>query len=109
MATNFVQDGKRMTVTLGATLATGAGLLVGLTFGVVLSGGGSGDITELGIEGVWTLPKLSTDDVAQGVLLYWDDTNKRLTVTASGNTLVAKAWEAAGNGVTKVKAKLLNT
>jgi predicted RecA/RadA family phage recombinase len=109
MAKTFIQDGTRMTVTLGATLATGAGLLVGATFGVVLSGGVSGDIVELGIEGVWEINKLSTDVVAQGVLLYWDDTNKRLTVTASGNTLVAKAWEAAGNGVLTVKAKLLNT
>lgn len=109
MATNFVQNGTRLPVTLAATLASGAGLLVGATFGVAQQGGVSGDEIELAVEGVWTLPKLSTDVVAKGVLLYWDDTNKRLTVTASGNTLVAKAWAAAGNGVTTVPAKLLNT
>lgn len=109
MAKNFIQKGERLTVTLGATLATGAGLLVGATFGVLLTGGVNTDVVEMAVEGVWELPKLSTDVVAAGVLLYWDDTNKRLTVTSSGNTLVAKAWAAAGNPSATCLAKLLNT
>jgi len=107
MAKNYIQAGTRMPVVLGATLASGAGLLVGATFGVAQQNGVSGDSIEIATEGVWELPKLSTDVVAQGVLLYWDDTNKRLTVTATANTLVAKAWAAAGNGVATVLAKLL--
>jgi predicted RecA/RadA family phage recombinase len=38
--------------------------------------------------GVFNLPKLSTDVVAEGAALYWDVTNKRMTVTATNNTLI---------------------
>lgn len=57
-------------------------------------------------DGVHTLPKLSTDVVAQGVQLYWDNTNLRLTLTSAGNTKAGVAWAAAGNGVTTVRCKI---
>ena len=40
--------------------------------------------------------------VAQGALLYWDNTNKRLTTTATGNTLAGYATAAAGAGMSTV-------
>jgi predicted RecA/RadA family phage recombinase len=44
--------------------------------------------------------------VTQGAALYWDNTNSRLTTTASGNTYAGYAFAAAGNGVTTVNIKL---
>ena len=58
------------------------------------------------VEGVFTVTKLGTDTVAAGALLYWDNTNKRLTTTASGNTLSGFAVAAAGSGVTAVNIKI---
>ena len=46
------------------------------------------------------------DMVAQGALLYWDATNKRLTTTASGNTLAGYAAAPAGNGAVTVALAL---
>ena len=49
---------------------------------------------------------VKTETVAAGALLYWDNTNKRLTTTASGNTLAGFAVAAAGSGVTTVQIRL---
>ncbi len=45
--------------------------------------------------------------IAVGDVLYWDDTNKRLTKTATDNTKVAVATEASADGVATVVAKII--
>lgn len=60
----------------------------------------------LRIEGVINAPKLSTDVVAIGDILYWDAGNSRCTKTASTHKIIGKAVEAAGSGVTDVDVKL---
>ena len=60
----------------------------------------------LRIEGVITAPKLSTDVVAIGNVLYWDATNSRCTTTASTHNIIGKAVSVAGSGATSVDVKL---
>lgn len=60
----------------------------------------------LRIEGVITAPKLSTDDVGIGDVLYWDAGNSRCTLTASTHKIIGKAVSDAGSGVTSVDVKL---
>lgn len=103
---NKIQDGKVLTLTAPYQRNAGEAALVGKIFGVAVNTVASGVEGEFETEGVFDLTKLTTDDVAQGVDLYWDNTNKRLTVTATGNTLVAKAVKAAGTSATTVLAKL---
>lgn len=38
------------------------------------------------IDGVVTLPKASALAIAEGAICYWDNTNKCITTTATGNT-----------------------
>ena len=104
--TNYIQDGTKIDFTAGADTAAGAGVLIGVRVGVACNAVLNGAVGVAAMSGVFTLPKLSTDVVAIGVLLYWDNTNKRLTVTSSGNTLAGYAFEAAGSGVATVKIKL---
>lgn len=106
MAKNFIQPGKVLDVTLAATITSGSGLLVGKRLGVALGDGASGDTISVQVEGVFNLPKLGTDVVAQGDVLYWDNTNKRLTTTATSNTQAGYAAAAAGNGATTVDIAL---
>ena len=96
-----------MTITAGATITSGDGVLVGNVFGVALGSGVSGDKIVLATEGVFILPK-ATGAISQGAKLYWDGTSKVLTTTASGNTLVALAWKAAISGAATVEAALYN-
>lgn len=103
---NFVQNGDRIQFVAGAATASGAGVKIGVRVGVAVGDVANGATGVAAMEGVFTLPKLSTDVVAIGVLLYWDDTNKRLTVTASGNTQAGYAQSAAGGTVSTVDIML---
>jgi predicted RecA/RadA family phage recombinase len=106
MAKNYIQPGEVLDVTLSATITSGSGLLVSKRLGVALTDGASGDTIAVQVKGVFNLPKLSTDVVAQGDLLYWDNTNHRLTTTSTSNTLAGYATAAAGSGVTTVNIAL---
>ena len=99
---NLIEKGDRLVFTVGADTASGAGVLVGKRLGVASSAISNGAAGVLAMEGVFNLPKLSTDVIAQGALLYWDDTNKRLTSTSTSNTLAGYAQDASGNGVATV-------
>lgn len=104
---NYITSGETITVTLAATIASGAGLLTGALFGVAKCAGVSGDQVAIALEGVFELPK-ATGAVALGAKVYWDDTNKNITTTSSGNTLVGYCWEAVISGATLIKVKLIN-
>lgn len=101
---NYIMDGERLTYAnaSGSTISAGTMVLVTAKVGVAPADIANGDSGVLAMEGVYNITKLGTDVVAQGALLYWDNTNKRLTVTSSGNTLAGFAFAAAGNGVTSV-------
>lgn len=108
MANNYVQEGDVINYTnaSGSTITSGSGVLVGAWLGVALADIANTKTGSVQIANVFTLPKLGTDTVAQGAALYWDNTNKRLTTTASGNTLAGRAAAAAGSGVTTVQIRL---
>lgn len=107
MATNYVMSGDVLDYTAsGAAVASGAVVKTGVRIGVALADIADGDTGAVRVRGVFTIAKLSTDVVAQGDLLYWDDTNDRLTTTATSNTLAGYAAAAAGNGTTTVQISL---
>ena len=103
---NYVQPGKTITVAAPYARLSGDALKKGSLFGVCATDAANGAEVEIMTEGVFDLGKLATDVVAQGDPLYWDDTNKRLTITASANTLVGAALLAAGNGAATVRIRL---
>lgn len=107
---NFVQEGHVIDFpnTSGATIASGAAVLMGTRIGVAVGDIANNDTGPVRVTGVHTIAKLGTDVVALGAALYWDNTNKRLTTTASGNTYAGWATGAAGNGVTTVNIKINN-
>ena len=108
MANNYVQEGDVIDYAnaSGSTITSGTPVLIGARLGVALADIANGATGSVQVEGVFTVPKLGTDVVAAGALLYWDNTNKRLTTTASGNTLSGFAVAAAGSGVTAVNIKI---
>lgn len=106
MTTKFVQPGEVIDYTAGANKTSGQPVLIGVRLGVCLADIANGATGPVAVSGVYTVTKLSTDVVAQGAALYWDNTNSRLTTTASGNTLAGYAFAAAGNGATSVNIKL---
>lgn len=103
---NFVSQGLTIDHTPAATRAAGAGTLIGTRIGVAVNDVAASTPGVFSMAGVHTLPKLSTDVMAQGALVYWDNTNLRLTVTSAGNTLAGYAFAAAGNGDTTVQCAI---
>lgn len=106
---NYVQPGDTVTVTAPYALQPGDGALVGVLFGVACGAYANGAVdAELRTEGVFDLTALSTD-TASGtafVAAYWDNTNKRITVSSAGNTKVGVIVAAKANGATTARVRL---
>lgn len=107
MAKNFHGAGDVLPFVAAAALTSGQGLLLEDTFGVVAGAYASGADAQLELVGVWELPKKTADVLAAGDKVYWDDTNKEITLTATSNKLVGFAWEAADGSVSLVKVRLI--
>jgi len=103
---NYIQDGKTISFTPTAAVASGEVVLLGAMIAVSV-GTIEANTEGTGVtEGVFELPKKSTDALVIGALVYWDNTAKEITSLATGNTLVGKAWQAAGNGKATVWVKI---
>lgn len=106
MATNFVQEGKSLNYTpSGSDVASGDFVLIGAIGGVAKTDIADGKTGAVHVCGVFSVPKAS-GAVTQGAKLYWDSTNSVLTTTASGNTIVGVAAEAAASGDANVRILL---
>lgn len=95
---NFKQKGDVLTFAAPYAVASGAGFLVGSIFAVATNAAASGASVEGLTEGVVELTALSTDTTTVGAKVYWDNTNKRITTTSAGNTLVGVAMNAKTSG-----------
>lgn len=74
--------------------AVDTGMLIGAIFGIAtaaITNGGKGVIRTRGMFNTSNL--LASEAWTEGQDLYWDNTNKRLTTTSSGNTKCGYAAE----------------
>ena len=106
MTTKYVMSGDVIDYVAGSAISSGQVLLIGARVGVALAAIANGATGAVRMQGIFTIAKLTTDVVTQGALLYWDNTNNRMTLTSAGNTLAGYATKAAGNGVTTVEINL---
>ncbi len=95
---NFVQEGETLTLTAPYAVTSGLGALVGSIFGVAVGDVANGAEGEFKVEGVFDLVKAASQAWTVGAKVYWDNTNKVCTTTASGNTLIGVAVVAVGSG-----------
>ena len=103
---NFKQVGDHMDYTPTADVASGAMVLVGTKVGIAIADIPANTTGALRMTGVASYAKKAADAPAQGAALYWDNTAKNLTVTASGNTYAGFAFAAAAGAATTVDIKL---
>jgi predicted RecA/RadA family phage recombinase len=93
---NFVGVGNTLTITAGADIASGAGVLVGSLFGVAAGAIANGAEGVINLTGVYDLPKVGSQAWTVGALVYW--TGTACTTTASTNKLIGVAVAAVGSG-----------
>lgn len=106
---NFVQDGAVVSALAPYALTSGQMALVGQLLGVAVADAANGAAVELQTVGVFEITALSTDTGAVGALIYWDNTNRRLTTTATSNELVGCLLRAKANGETTALVRLNGT
>ena len=95
---NYIQPGNTVTLIAPYDVTSGSGLLVGSIFGVASGDALSGEEVETALVGVFDLAKTASQAWIAGDKVYWDDTNKVVTKTATGNTLIGAAVAAVAGG-----------
>ena len=94
---NYIQPGDVLTLTAPYDVASGGGALVGSIFGVATGAVASGARGEFKTSGVFELTKTSAQAWTEGAKIYWDNTAKACTTTATDNTLIGCATAPAAN------------
>lgn len=108
MATNYVQEGEVLALVAPYNRTAGQAALVGSLFGVALTDVSSGASASFAMCGVWTLAKVEAQAWATvGLPIYWDNSDKLLTTTSSGNTLVGYNVATAANPSTTGTIRLI--
>lgn len=101
MATNYNSEGDFLTVTAPRALASGAGVQIGVAFGIAQQAAANGAQVVIATRGVHTLPKVSAQAWTAGAAIYWDDDAAggavATTATTAGNVLIGVAAAAAAN------------
>ena len=95
---NFVQPGANLTLPAPYARASGEGALIGSIFGVASVDVANGVDAVFVTEGVFDLAKAASQAWTVGAKVYWDNTAKNCTTTASANTLIGVATAAAASG-----------
>lgn len=94
----YIQRGE--TVRLAAPYARSAWQMakIGSLIAVATVNAAEAEQIEFALEGVFELTKVGSEAWSVGDKVYWDDSNKRLTKTAAGNTFAGVAIFAVGSG-----------
>lgn len=103
---NYVQDGHTIDLTNSgsAVVVSGTAVTVGDVLAIAISDIAIGD-TGTGItSGVVQLPKLASDDIAQGKTVYFK--SGKIQLDSTGATVAGKAWQSAGATTTTVMVRL---
>lgn len=103
---NFIASGDTLTITAGADIASGEGVLEGAIFGVAAGAIANGEQGTIKLTGVFELPKAGSQAWSVGARVYWDAGNDRCTTSATGNTLIGVAYEAVGSGASETLGKV---
>ena len=106
MAKNFVQPGDTITIPAPAAVLSGAPVIAGDIRGIAQGDAAAGAPVDVATSGVWELPKVAAGAFALGGKVYWIGADGLATSTASGNTLLGVAVEAAAAGTATVKLRL---
>ncbi|MCW2473418.1 DUF2190 family protein [Candidatus Symbiopectobacterium sp. NZEC151] len=106
MATNYVQDGKTIPITAGASvIASGELVAVGDIVAVALVDIAEGATGDGRAEGVFSCPKLSADVIARGKKVYLN-ADGVLQLASASATYAGIAWAGAAAGATVVDVKI---
>jgi len=94
-----VYDGLVLIMVALVATAVGDVVVFANSIGIAQTKGEIGDRISVDTVGVYNIPVKTDDAVNVGDALYWDNTNKYLTITADSNTLAGTAWSVKAASV----------
>ena len=103
----LINEGEVIDVILAADCTTDVPFLLGDLLVIPVKSGLSGQTVACVAQGNVLVPKTTGTAISVGVKVYWNDTDKKITTTASGNKHVGYATYGAASGDTEI-AILLN-
>lgn len=95
---NYVGPGNTQPFVAGANVASGEPVLIGTIVGIAVAAVANGETGLANLGGVYSVAKAASQAWTVGAKVYWDNTGKVFTTTASGNTLAGTAVVAVGSG-----------
>lgn len=105
---NFQSNCHTQNLTAPYAVASGGGALIGSIFGVAKVAIAAGTRGPFLLEGKVELPKDGAA-AAEGAKAYWDNTNRVVTATAAGNTLIGAFTTARLAGDARAHVRLNGT
>jgi predicted RecA/RadA family phage recombinase len=108
MAKNYRAPGENITMLApSGGVKSGEGRMWGALFGVGHYDAAEGAPVEVGVVGVWILPKVATvTTFAAGAIVFWNDSTKLCDLTGAGLFPIGIATAAAGATDTTVIVRL---
>ena len=91
----YIQPGDSLTVTAPYAVTSGQGVLVGALFGIAAFDAAISSSVEVQTKGVFDVTKEPALAITAGARVFWDNTNRRITTTATSNFQVGIATQAA--------------
>ena len=102
----YIQPGDSLTVTAPYAVTSGQGVLVGALFGIAAFDAAISTSVEVQTKGVFDVTKEPALAITAGARVFWDNTNRRITTTATSNFQVGIATQAALAADTTVRVVL---
>ncbi|HOV04070.1 MAG TPA: DUF2190 family protein [Kaistiaceae bacterium] len=106
---NYIQPGDTLDLTAPAGgLVSGQAHLFGDLFGIAATDAAEGKKVAVKVDGVFFLPKATDESLVEGQKVYWSEANANVTATATDNTLIGHAVEAAAVAAVTVAVRVAN-
>lgn len=109
---NYISDGSTLplAVPYSGGVTAGQGMLVGtFLFGIAATAGAQNAVITAAVTGVFDIAKEPSLVVAAGDKIWWDNTNRRGTKTATANVPIGIAVQAEAGATTTVRVLLQRT
>lgn len=103
---NYIQPGENLTFPASVAVASGGVVIAGEIKGIAAGDAAIGEAVDVVTVGVFDVPKVAANAFALGAAVHWDAATGLATSTASGNTKLGVAVEAAPASTATVRVRL---
>lgn len=105
MAKNYVQDGNTVRLTAAKAVKSGDVIVTESLVAIAVADVAKSEAVVGLTTGVFTVRAKQSDDIKQGAVLYWSDTDGA-TITQGSNKRLGIAWKASGTSSAEVDVKI---